>query len=79
MPKIRIFSTPTCTYCIILKRYLDEKNVEYEDIDISQNEEAQKEMIAKTNQMGVPVIDIDGEFIIGFDKGKINNILNIKE
>lgn len=75
--KIRIYSTPTCTYCIILKRYLDEKNIEYENLDVSQNEEAQKEMIAKTNQMGVPVVDIDGEIIIGFDKEKIDNILNL--
>jgi glutaredoxin 3 len=75
--KIRIYSTPTCTYCVILKRYLDGKNVEYENLDVSQDEEAQKEMIAKTNQMGVPVIDIDGEIIIGFDKEKIDNILNL--
>ncbi len=75
--KIRIYSTPTCTYCIILKKYLKEKNIEYEDIDVSQDEEAQKEMIAKTNQMGVPVVDIDGEIIIGFDKAKIDNILNL--
>jgi glutaredoxin 3 len=75
--KIRIYSTPTCTYCIILKKYLDEKNIEYENLDVSQDEEAQKEMIAKTNQMGVPVVDIDGEIIIGFDKEKIDNILNL--
>jgi glutaredoxin 3 len=75
--KIRIYSTPTCTYCIILKKYLKEKNIEYEDLDVSQDEEAQKEMIAKTNQMGVPVVDIDGEIIIGFDKAKIDNILNL--
>ncbi len=75
--KIRIYSTPTCTYCIILKRYLDEKNIQYEELDVSQNEEAQKEMIEKTKQMGVPVVDIDGEFIVGFDKEKIDNILNL--
>ncbi len=75
--KIRIYSTPTCTYCIILKRYLAEKNIQYEELDVSQNEEAQKEMIEKTNQLGVPVVDIDGEIIIGFDKEKIDNILNL--
>ncbi len=77
--KVRIYSTPTCTYCIILKKYLDEKGVEYEDIDISQDEEAQKEMIEKTEQMGVPVTNIDGEFIVGFDKEKIANILGIED
>ena len=75
--KIRIYSTPTCTYCIILKRYLAEKNIQYEELDVSQNKEAQKEMIEKTNQLGVPVVDIDGEIIIGFDKEKIDNILNL--
>jgi glutaredoxin 3 len=75
--KILIYSTPTCTYCIILKKYLEEKNISYEEVDVSQNEEVQKEMIEKTNQMGVPVVDIDGEIIIGFDKEKIDKILNL--
>ncbi len=75
--KIRIYSTPTCTYCIILKKYLSEKGIDYEDLDVSENEEAQKEMIEKTKQMGVPVIDIEGEIIIGFDKEKIDKILNL--
>jgi glutaredoxin 3 len=75
--KILIYSTPTCTYCIILKKYLKEKSIPYEEVDVSQNEEAQKEMIEKSNQMGVPVVDIDGEVIIGFDKEKIDKILNL--
>lgn len=75
--KIRIYSTPTCTYCIILKKYLSEKGIDYEDLDVSENEEAQKEMIEKTKQMGVPVLDIEGEIIIGFDKEKIDKILNL--
>lgn len=79
MHKIRVFSTPTCAYCKTLKMFLEEHNMEFEDIDVSQNEQIQKEMIEKSGQMGVPVIDIDGEFIVGFDKKKICELLTIKE
>lgn len=79
MAKVRIFSTPTCVYCTTLKEYLKNKNIEFEDIDVSKDEKALNEMVEKSNQMGVPVVDIDGEIIIGFDKNKINELLKIKE
>ena len=79
MPKIRIFSTPTCPYCVTLKEYLKDKGFEFEDIDVSQDKIASDEMIEKSGQMGVPVVDIDGEIIIGFDREKINELLKIKE
>ena len=77
-PKIRIFSTPTCPYCVTLKEFLKEKGFEFEDIDVSQDEKALEEMAKKTNQFGVPVIDIDGKWIVGFDKEKISKILNVQ-
>lgn len=77
--KIRIFSTPSCPYCVTLKEYLKEKGFKYEDINVAENKEAAKEMIEKSGQMGVPVSEINGEIIIGFDKVKINQILGIKE
>jgi len=77
--KIRIFSTPSCPYCVTLKEFLKEKGFEFEDIDVSQDKKALDEMVEKTNQMGVPVIDIGGQFVIGFDKEKISQLLNIKE
>ncbi len=77
--KIRIFSTPSCPYCVTLKEYLKEKGFEYEDINVAEDKEAAKEMIEKSGQMGVPVSEIKGEIIIGFDKVKINKILGIKE
>jgi len=77
--KIRVFSTPTCPYCVTLKAYLDEKGISYEDINVAEDKEAAKEMIKKSGQMGVPVSEINGEIIIGFDKVKINQILGIKE
>ena len=73
--KIRVFSTPTCPYCIGVKQFLKENNVEFEDIDVSANEEAAQEMTEKSGQMGVPVLDIDGEIIVGFDRDKITALL----
>jgi len=77
--KIRLFSTPFCPYCVALKSFLDENNIIYEYLDVADNISAQKEMIEKTNQMGVPVLNIGDEWIIGFDKSKIAQTLGIKE
>jgi glutaredoxin-like YruB-family protein len=79
MAKIKIYSTPTCPYCLTLKDFLRGKGIKFEDIDVSRDKAAQEEMIKKSNQMGVPVLDIDGEIIVGFDKEKITKLLNIKE
>lgn len=76
--KIRVFSTPFCPYCVALKSFLDENNVVYEYLDVSENMGAQKEMIEKTNQMGVPVTNIGDEWIIGFDRERIAKMLDIK-
>jgi glutaredoxin 3 len=78
MSKVRVFSTPACPYCVTLKEFLKENNIEFEDINVAEDAQAREEMINKTNQMGVPVVDIDGEIVIGFDKGKISSLLGIK-
>lgn len=75
--KIIIYSTPACPYCKKAKAYLQEKGIEYTDIDVSQDEAAQKEMMEKSGAMSVPVIDIGGVIITGFDKDKINEVLNV--
>ena len=75
MVKAKVYSTKTCPYCVQVKQYLDDKGVEYEEIDVSEDEEGRNRMVEKTNQMGVPVIEIDEEFIIGFDKNKLNELL----
>ncbi len=77
--KIKVYSTPTCPYCHLVKEYLKEKGVEFEDIDVSQNESALQELVQKTGAMAVPVIDIDGEIVIGFDKEKIDQLLASKQ
>ena len=75
---VKIYSTPTCPYCVALKDWLTSKNIEFQDVNVAEDEKAREEMIQKSGQMGVPVIDIDGEIIVGFDKEKIAKILDIK-
>lgn len=77
MPKIKIYSTPTCPYCVTLKEFLKEKHIEFEDLNVAEDAQVREEMISKSSQMGVPVLDIDGEIIIGFDKEKISKLLKI--
>ena len=77
-PNVRVYSTSNCPYCFTLKEFLKENDIEFEDIDISQDEKAQKEIIKKSGQIGVPVIEIGEEIIAGFDREKICKILNIK-
>jgi len=75
---ITIYSTPTCVYCNNLKKYLTEKNIKYEEVDVSKDQQALEKMINISGQMGVPVSDIDGNIVIGFDKPKIDELLNLK-
>lgn len=76
---IKVYSTPTCTYCVTLKKFLTEKGIKFEAVDVSQNEADLQEMVDKSGQMGVPVIDIDGQVIVGFNRNKIVELLSIKE
>lgn len=75
--KILVYSTPTCPFCIRAKQFLTENNIPFENYDVSQDQQKAEEMIQKSGQMGVPVIDIDGEIIIGFDKEKIKSLLGL--
>lgn len=74
---VKVYSTPTCPYCHLAKQFLAENKVEFEDIDVSVNQQAAEEMIQKSQQMGVPVLDIDGTIVIGFDKAKIKQLLKL--
>lgn len=76
--KVKIYSTPTCPYCVMAKEFFKEKGIEFEDIDVSKNQEAGKEMVEKSGQMGVPVIEIDGKIIVGFNKPEIEKVLGEK-
>lgn len=69
--KVKVYSTATCPYCIRVKEFLKENNVSFENIDVGSNHQAAEEMIKKSGQMGVPVIDIEGKIIMGFNKEAI--------
>ncbi|MEA2113067.1 MAG: glutaredoxin domain-containing protein [Patescibacteria group bacterium] len=75
--KVRVFSTLVCPYCVTLKAFLDENGIQYEYFNVAEDEKARDEMIEKSGQMGVPVIEIDGEMIVGFDRDKIVEMLGL--
>ncbi len=78
-PKVRIFTTSACPYCLTLTEFLKEHNIKFEEIDVSQDEKAREEMIKKSGKMEVPIIEINGEIVAGFDKEKIEKLLDIKD
>ncbi|RMD50899.1 NrdH-redoxin [Candidatus Parcubacteria bacterium] len=75
--KVIVYSTPTCPFCKMAKEFLTENNVEFEDVDVSADQERAREMVEKSQQMGVPVIDIDGQIVIGFDQSKLKELLGL--
>lgn len=72
---VTVYSTPACVYCNMAKKYLESKNVRYDEIDITSDRDAAAEIVEKSGQRGVPVIDFEGTIIIGFDKNKIDSLL----
>ncbi len=77
MAKVKVFSTPTCPYCVTLKEFLKQHKIDFEDVNVAEDAAGREEMIKKSGQMGVPVADIDGQIVIGFDKERISKLLNI--
>ena len=75
--KVKVYSTPSCPWCHKAKDFLKEKNVEFEDIDVRADQKAADEMMKKSGQMGVPVIMIGEEILVGFDKDKIRAALKL--
>lgn len=76
---VKLFITPTCPYCFTLKEFLKENKVSFEEIDVSRDEKARDYMVEKTGKMEVPVVEINGEIVEGFDKEKISNLLGLEE
>ena len=74
---IKIYSTPTCHYCNLAKDFLKEKGIKYEEFNVATDLEKRKEMVEKSGQMGVPVIDIAGDIVVGFDEGQVAKLLGI--
>lgn len=77
MQKVAIYTTPSCVYCKMTKEFFKEHNVFYEEHNVASDMEARRQMIEKSGQMGVPVTDIDGEIVIGFDEGRLEKLLHL--
>ncbi len=77
MNKVTIYSTPTCHFCAMAKEYFRTNNVPYEEFDVASHSDKRKEMVDKSGQLGVPVIDINGEIVVGFNKPKLAKLLGI--
>lgn len=74
---VKVYSTPTCHFCHMVKDYLKDKGVAFIEYDVAVDTEKRSEMVEKTGQMGVPVIDINGEMVIGFNEAKIAELLHL--
>jgi glutaredoxin 3 len=77
MANVTVYSTATCPYCVRAKQFLKENNIAFQDFDVSAQHDKAEEMIQKSGQMGVPVLDIDGKIIVGFDKDAIKEALHL--
>lgn len=77
-PRVIIFTTPTCGYCRMAKQYLRRNKIRFRDVDVSRDQAAARDLVRRSGQMGVPVLDIGGRIIVGFDKPQINQLLDIK-
>ncbi len=75
---VKIYSTPTCHFCHAAKDFFSANDVAFTDYDVAADLEKRKEMIEKSGQMGVPVIDVGGTYVVGFDEGKLRELLEIK-
>lgn len=75
---VTVYSTPTCPFCKKVKAFLNEHDVEFTDVDVSDDDTKAQEMIDKSGQMGVPVIEIDDEVIVGFDRDKLTEALSLE-
>lgn len=79
MKTVTIYTTPTCVYCKMAKEFFREKNIQYEEKNVAEDAASRELMVQKSGQMGVPVIDIDGQIVVGFDKPRLAELLGVEE
>ncbi len=79
MANVKIYTTPSCVYCKMAKDFFNKHNIAYTEYNVAENERALEEMVNKSHQMGVPVIDVDGEIFIGFDRKGLVRALHLEE
>lgn len=78
MKSVKIYTTPTCVYCKMTKEFFGKNGVQYEELNVASDDKAREEMIKKSHQMGVPVIDVEGEIFVGFDRAGLSKALGIR-
>ncbi|MBU2522711.1 MAG: NrdH-redoxin [Nanoarchaeota archaeon] len=76
--KVRVYSTQTCQYCYMVKDFLTDHKIKFEDVDVGKDHGAAQDMVKKSGQMGVPVVEIGNKIIVGFDRDAIKNALKLK-
>lgn len=74
---VKIYTTPTCPYCKLAKEFMTQHNIPFQEVDVSKDEKALEEMVQKSGQLGVPVIDVDGALMIGFNRRKLAELLKV--
>jgi glutaredoxin-like YruB-family protein len=79
MKPVAIYTTETCSYCKLAKEFFQKNNVQYQEFNVGTDLEKRQEMIEKSGQMGVPVITIDGEVVVGFNKPRLQELLGVVE
>ncbi len=77
MPEVEIYTTPSCSWCAATKQFFREHNVNYTEHDVSQDQQKAQEMVTKSGQMSVPVIDVGGKIVIGFDRPRLEKLLGL--
>lgn len=75
---VKLYTTPFCVYCKMTKEFFKANDVQYEELNVAADAKAREEMIQKSGQFGVPVVDINGQIVIGFDKARLTELLSIK-
>ncbi len=76
MKEVKIYSTPSCHFCHMAKDFFSDEGIQYIEYNVAEDQEKRAEMVERTGQMGVPVIEIGGEIVIGFNESKIKELLN---
>ena len=77
-PRVILFTTPNCSYCRMAKKYLRQRGIRFKDVDVSRDAAAARDMVRRSKQQGVPVIDVGGKIIVGFDRPKLDRLLGIQ-
>jgi glutaredoxin-like YruB-family protein len=75
--EVKVYSTPTCSYCKMVKKFLEDNSIPYQDLNVAEDKAALEDIVSRSGQMGVPVIDIDGELVIGYNQVQLKDKLGL--